>query len=146
MDNNVIDNGMLLYLDFRKEIDKMAWPLMRDGMSKQIHWITQLGMNVGFLIVTRPFMDGRIQSLAESLYVIPTFRRKHLAEDAVLSFLREGGEITRVAILNNNKPALAFWKHLFNLKIVSRDPVETVYKTTLKAKWLKGLYDGDKDK
>lgn len=143
MDNNM---KLYLYLDFRREIDEMAWPLMCDGMSKQIHWITHLGENVGFLIVTRTFMDGRNQSLADSLYVIPRLRRKHLAQDAVLSFLREGGQITRVVILNNNKQALAFWKHLFNLKIVSRDPVETVYKTTLKAKWVKEMYDGNKDK
>lgn len=110
-----------LYLDFRKEIDELSFPLllqwsMNNNEFREIKYNNEV---VGFLMVIEGYVDG--------IYVKPNFRRKGLAKKAVLDYLKEGGTINTLHIVKTNKNAEEFWRSLFVLKKLDECPVDTLY-------------------
>lgn len=116
------NNELDMYLDFRKEIDVLAFPLIKKNFD--YIKIYHLGKQVGFLIV----YDGYV----ESLYVKPEFRRLGLAKKAVLNYINQGKSITRLHILDSNKVAHKFWSSIFDLYSLDFSSVDTLYSVMLK--------------
>lgn len=116
------NNELDMYLDFRKEIDVLAFPLIKKNFD--YIKIYHLGKQVGFLIVC----DGYV----ESLYVKPEFRRLGLAKKAVLNYINQGKPITRLHILDSNKVAHKFWSSIFDLYSLDFSSVDTLYSVMLK--------------
>lgn len=116
------NNELDMYLDFRKEIDVLAFPLIKKNFD--YIKIYHLGKQVGFLIV----YDGYV----ESIYVKPEFRRLGLAKKAVLNYINQGKPITRLHILDSNRIAYKFWSSIFNLCSLDFSSVDTLYSVMLK--------------
>ena len=96
-----------LYLKFRREIDLIEFESLKPLVD--VKRIMSHQMQVGFLIVRN---DGFI----DSLYVMPSYRRRGLATKAVKDYLKSGKyKIDRVGILNDNLTAQNFWNKLFYL-------------------------------
>lgn len=106
------------YKAFRKELDDMCVPLVVDWMNVRPIWAD--GEIVGFIAGLPHFIDG--------IYVLPEYRRKGLAREAVEHFIGAGNPRgIQLVIINNNEPAKKFWTSLFELKVVERNPVDTCY-------------------
>ena len=109
-----------LYLQFRKELDKLCVPVIVDKVLKSIIPIQYDGKVVG--------MVGGFTDYIDCLYVLPEYRRKGLAKRAVLDFVKGNLHYgIRLHIINNNEPAKAFWNSIFELKEIGSNEVDTLY-------------------
>lgn len=116
-----------MYLAFRKTMDDYCFPLIKEWATKQEGFITLYDENddkakrnpVGFLIV----IDGYVYGI----YVMPEHRRKGIAKKAVMDYLKRGGVINRLHIIQTNTPALKFWKSIFVLEPENDCPVDVLY-------------------
>jgi ribosomal protein S18 acetylase RimI-like enzyme len=116
MDKNSFVN---LYTDFRKELDKMAIPLIYDEM-RIIKPIIADGKTVGIICGAVDYID--------CVYVMPEYRRKGLAKKAVKDYVK--GILhygIRLHIIDNNETALKFWNSIFELKEIGSNGVDTLY-------------------
>lgn len=114
-------NGVELYLKFRQELDKICVPVILDTLNC-VEYIVCDGKTVG--------MVGGISGYIDVVYVLPEYRRKGLAKRAVLSWYnryKAPYENTRLHIINNNIPALKFWKSIFDLREVGHNEIDTLY-------------------
>ena len=108
-----------LYTDFRKELDKMAIPLIYNEL-KIIQPIMAEGKTVGVICGATDYID--------CVYIMPEYRRKGLARKAVLDFVKGNLHYgIRLHIINTNKVALKFWNSLFVLKYIGSNSVDTLY-------------------
>ena len=119
MDNNA-DNWLSMYLMFRKEIDTIQFHLLKSWSGNGVVEIKHGDNVVGFLMVIERYVNG--------IYVIPEFRRLGLAKKAVLNYIKQGGVIETLHIVNSNSTALAFWKSIFNLELIDECPCDTYYR------------------
>ena len=109
-----------LYLKFREELDRMCVPVILESL-ECIEHIVYDGKTVGIVGGNPDYID--------IVYVLPEYRLKGLAERAVREWYRRYGRdtVTTVHIINNNAPALRFWHKLFDLEIVARNEVDSLY-------------------
>lgn len=108
-----------LYVEFRNEIDRMAFPLIAaiDGVvTKEIKDGDEV---VGFLMVDRDYVDA--------LYVRKEHRRKGLARKAVREYVNEYGLPETLRIVKTNTVAKKFWKSVFEMRVVDRNEVDITY-------------------
>ena len=113
------DNFIELYTDFRKELDKMAIPLIFD-VFKSVRPIIADGKTVGIICGSTDYID--------CVYILPEYRRKGLAKKAVLDFTKGNLHYgIRLHIINNNEVAKTFWHSLFKLKEIGSNEVDTLY-------------------
>lgn len=117
-----MDVELEMYLDFRKHLDTLCFHTIQKEAGAGYKRIMCGEELAGFLIVINGYVDA--------IYVKPEYRRQGLGRDAIVSFLISGGHIDSLHILNNNKQAKAFWESLFELKVVSKTAVETLYQVT----------------
>ena len=110
-----------LYLKFREELGRMCVPVILESL-ECIEHIVYDGRTVG--------MVGGNSGYIDVVYVLPEYRRQGLAERAVREWFRRYGknEYTRLHIINNNAPALRFWRKLFDLEMLESNEVDTLYK------------------
>ncbi|MBQ8540551.1 MAG: GNAT family N-acetyltransferase [Clostridia bacterium] len=114
-------NGVELYLKFRQELDKICVPVILENL-KCVEYIEHDGKTVG--------MVGGVLGYIDIVYVLPEYRRKGLAKKAVLEWYNKYQapyENTRLHIINNNIPALNFWKSIFELWEVGHNEFDTLY-------------------
>lgn len=107
------------YKDFRKELDNMCVPLIINDL-KRFEPIMADGELVG--------MVGGFTDYIDCVYVKPEYRRKGLARNAVLKFVK--GNLNygiRLHIINNNTVAYDFWNSIFELKEIGSNPIDTLY-------------------
>ena len=110
-----------LYHAFRYDIDELCGGKIielakADGGFREIRSGNEL---VGFLIVINGYLEG--------LYVKPEYRRQGLGRKAVLSFIRQGGRVEHLHIVNDNKIARKFWFSIFELRKIESTPIDTFY-------------------
>ena len=114
-------NGVELYLKFREELDKICVPVILDNLSC-VEYIVYHGKTVG--------MVGGNLGYIDIVYVLPEYRRKGLAKQAVLKWYNKYKvpyENTRFYIINNNIPALKFWESIFDLWEIVHNEVDSLY-------------------
>ena len=110
-----------LYHAFRYDIDELCGgkiiELARaDGGFREIRSGNEL---VGFLIAINGYIEG--------LYIKPEYRRQGFGRKAVLSFIRQGGRVEHLHIVNDNKIARKFWFSIFELRKIESTPIDTFY-------------------
>lgn len=122
--NQIRTNDLEMYIAFRNELDSMEFPRMVG--ETQIAYITIEcdGFDVGFLLVNKGYVIG--------IYIKPEYRRRGLARNAVLEFIKNGGIINRLEILDCNTIAHNFWGSLFNLKAERYSATSTIFRASLK--------------
>lgn len=109
-----------MYSKFRQELDKMCIPLILANV-----WINRIyyeGKWVGMLCTTETYID--------CIYIEPKYRNKGLAKKAVLEWYdkqKNNPFALRLHIINDNTVALKFWNSIFELKVVDRNQVDTLY-------------------
>jgi ribosomal protein S18 acetylase RimI-like enzyme len=81
--------------------------------------ITVDGEKAGILCTYNNYID--------CIYIMPKFRRRGIASKTAVEFVRKKGEGVRLAIINNNTPALAFWNRLFVLWRIDGNHIDTLY-------------------
>ena len=111
-----------MYLDFRKHIDTLCFHGIQKEAGTGYHRIWCGGELAGFLMVINGYVDA--------IYVKPEYRRQGCGRAAVVNFLISGGHIKSLHILNNNKPAKAFWESLFDLKVENMTEIDTLYRVS----------------
>ena len=113
------ENFIALYTDFRKELDKMAIPLIFDEL-KIVKPIIADGKTVGII--------GGFIDYIDCVYIMPEYRRKGLAKKAVLDFVKGNLHYgIRLHIIKNNETAKKFWNSIFELKEIGGNEVDTLY-------------------
>lgn len=108
-----------LYVEFRSEIDRMAFPLICKIKGMVVKEIFDDGEAVGFLMVENGYID--------SLYVREGHRRKGLARKAVLEYVEEYGLPNTLRIIKTNTAAKRFWKSIFEMTMIDRNEVDYHY-------------------
>lgn len=111
-----------MYLEFRKEIDTLSFPLLKKWSGSGYVEIKKDDLIVGFLMVIENYVEG--------IYVKPEYRRLGLAGKAVLDYIKGGGVIERLHIVKSNKTALLFWESIFYLRKIDECPCDTLYSVT----------------
>lgn len=119
-----------MYVDFRTEIDRFAAPAL-------FKWANKLGgyqeiksgkKVIGFLSVIDGYVDG--------IFVKPRYREQGYAKRAVLDYIKNGGIVKTLHIVNKNEAAKAFWFSLFDMHKIEESPVDTLY-------YVDGLKNGE---
>ena len=108
-----------LYVKFREEIDRMAFPLICAIDGIVIKEIKDGDETVGFIMVDRDYID--------SMYIKPEHRRKGLGRKAVREYVMEYGLPETLRIVKTNTIAKKFWKSVFNMRVVDRNEVDVTY-------------------
>lgn len=114
-------NSVEMYFKFREELDKMCVPVIVENLTC-VEYIVCDDKVVG--------MVGGVRGYIDCVYVLPEYRRRGLAKKAVLEWYnryKSPYENTRLHIINNNVPALKFWKSIFKLRIIDVNNVDTMY-------------------
>lgn len=113
-----------MYLMFRRELDEMWVP--EDIQRMDVRRIKCDGKTVGMMCV-RIVGYG---SYIDSVYVLPKFRRRGLARKAVLEWYADNDwrDEIRLHIINNNDTAMWFWKSIFQLEMIERNDIDTLYR------------------
>lgn len=112
-----------LYLEFRKEIDKICVPEILQCV--ETIPIMEDGKQVGILCVR----DEGEWVYIDSLYIIPEHRRKGLARREILKwFKRQKKTDIRLHIINKNEIAYRFWTSIFKLEEIDWNYVDTLYR------------------
>lgn len=133
-DNEYFEQMKAQYHDLRNTLDELAFPLiMRSPTDKAYPFVVD-GELAGFMIL----QPG--DEYCNAIYVAPKFRRKGIARKGVLDYFRSGKAIRYLHIVNNNKPAKAFWSSIFKLVPERDDNVDTLYKCYLTDATRKELY------
>ena len=113
-------NGIELYLKFREELDKMCVPKIVSEL-QHVEYIVVDGKTVG--------MVGGDSGYIDVVYVLPEYRRRGLATQAVLEWYeRYHTPHTSLHIINNNYPAKRFWNSLFELHEINDNGIDTLYR------------------
>lgn len=108
-----------LYTEFRKEMDVMAIPLICDDF-EIIKPITADMKVVGVVAGWTDYID--------CVYVLPEYRRKGLAKQAVLDFVESKLNYgIKLHIIKTNETAKRFWHSVFELKEIGTNRVDTLY-------------------
>ena len=115
--------NLALYLDFRKEIDRICVPEILKCVSRNpiFYEDKQVGLFCYAAEPTHIYID--------CLYIEPEYRRKGLAKKSMELFYEcfNDREI-RLHIVNENKAAYDFWNSVFVLKPIEHNFVDTLYK------------------
>jgi ribosomal protein S18 acetylase RimI-like enzyme len=116
MKNTTVD----MYLEFRRELDKMWVPVALEN-TDCIEQITYNGKTVGIICGSPSYID--------CVYVMPEYRKKGLAKQAVLEYYERYGKkrLIRLHIINNNTAAQKFWNSIFELKPLEWSLTDTLY-------------------
>lgn len=125
-----------LFHEFRYDIDELTLPILMD--MAEFDGVTRLliheGKAVGFLMVVERYIEG--------IYVQPEYRRKGIARNAVLEYIREHPALEpqelmlKLHIVNTNKAAKKFWFSIFDMHKIDKNPVDTFYEIHgLKERW-----------
>lgn len=114
-----------MYLNFRTELDNMAFPLIKDWANATggIEMAYEEGKAVGFMIVVDSYIDA--------LYVLPDYRRKGIASRLVMDYCEKYGTPERLTIISTNVAAIKFWQEIFYispLSYVDPNPVDITYR------------------
>lgn len=109
-------NKKKLYAKFRQELDKYAIPLIIDNLNFiELHYEENI---VGFACLEHDYLDA--------FYILPEYRRKgigsQLAKDLYAKY-----KFKHLHIINNNVPALEFWKKNFYLKKLHNNFCDAYY-------------------
>ena len=113
-------NGVELYLKFRRELDEMCVPQIVSEL-EHIEYIVVDGETVG--------MVGGDDGYIDVVYVLPEYRRRGLAREAVLSWYeRYHTPNTSLDIINNNYTAKQFWNSLFELHKIYDNGISSLYR------------------
>lgn len=116
---------ILMYMDYCRELEQYF--VKTEKMSRQNQRLTAeeylhdkysriifARPNIAFLIMTRaggdchPMADYEISQL----YVNPEYRRRGIAKDLVVNFVKSHGGTYALDVLKGNKPAEAFWNKI----------------------------------
>lgn len=109
-----------MYLEFRKELDKIVVPLLFNDEDFGIQNVLCDGKIVGIFCTVNHYID--------CIYIQPKYRRRGLAKEVVLNFVKRYMDLgLRLHIINNNEPAKAFWNSLFELEKIEINPIDTLY-------------------
>lgn len=122
--NQIRTNDLEMYITFRNELDAMEFPRMVDKPQIAYMTIDCNGLDVGFLLVNKGYVIG--------IYIKPEYRRRGLARNAILEYLKNGGIINSLEILNCNIIARYFWESLFDLKPERYSATSTIFRASLK--------------
>lgn len=108
-----------LYLQFRRELDKICVPeILKSNQPKLIEENNEV---VGLICASLDYID--------CIYILPEHRRKGIAKKTVLKHWEENkNDDMRLHIINNNKPALEFWKSIFKLEYIGANEIDTLYR------------------
>jgi ribosomal protein S18 acetylase RimI-like enzyme len=111
-------NKLDLYLKFRQELDKICVPeILKMVQTTEIKY----GDKVAGILCTNP-------DYIDCLYILPEYRRKGIGRKAVLEWWQQNHRPdVRLHIINNNRPALRFWKSIFVLKRIGGNEIDTLY-------------------
>lgn len=114
------------YTLFRGELDRICIPeILRFVDTTPIMYD---GKQVGFLCTA----DQNDWIYIDALYILPYYRRKGLAREAVLEWLeKQRKEEIRLRIIHKNKVAFDFWTSVFGLEEIERNEVDGLYKVTV---------------
>lgn len=113
-----------MYLMFRRELDEMWIP--EDIQRMDVRRIKFDGKTVGMMCVRIVGYGAYI----DCIYVLPNFRRRGLARKAVLEWYADNDwrDEIRLHIINNNDKAMWFWKSIFQLEMIERNDIDTLYR------------------
>ena len=114
-----------MYLDFRKEIDKICVPdILECVKTRPIYCDNELAGI--FCYAYQPS-----HTYIECIYIKPEYRRRGLAKKTVLDWykLNKRDEI-RLHIINRNLPAFEFWTSIFKLEPIEENKVDCLYNIT----------------
>ncbi len=113
-----------MYLMFRRELDEMWIP--EDIQRMDVRRIKFDGKTVGMMCVRIVGYGAYI----DCIYVLPKFRRRGLARKAVLEWYADNDwrDEIRLHIINNNDAAMWFWKSIFQLEMIERNDIDTLYR------------------
>lgn len=120
-----LDLNLMLYLDFRNELDKICVPeILRFVKTTPI---MDDGEQVGILCTA----DQGDWIYIDALYILPMYRRKGLARKAVKEWLakQRKAEI-RLHIIHKNKVAFDFWNSIFELDDLAENEIDGLYRVT----------------
>ena len=105
-----------LYKKFRYELEEYAIPLILDNVGyTEIKFANKI---VGFCCIDGDYLDA--------FYILPEYRRKGIGSASVQD-LYKMFKFKRLHIINNNIPALEFWKKNFNLRKLEVNFCDTLY-------------------
>ena len=106
-----------LYKKFRYELEDYAVPLIVDNLSFiELHYEENI---VGFACVYNDYLDA--------FYILPEYRRKGLGSKLVKDIYKKE-KFKTLHIINNNVPALEFWKKNFILEELESNFCDTLYR------------------
>lgn len=115
MDNKKIE----LYLKFRQELDKICVPEILKLIPSKL--IKEDGEVVGLLCASPDYID--------CIYILPEHRRKGIARKTVIDHWNKNKPCEmRLHIIKKNKPALKFWKGIFNLELLGENELDYLYR------------------
>ena len=108
-----------LYLQFRRELDKICVPEILK--LNQPRLIKENGEVVGLICASPDYID--------CIYILPEHRRKGIAKKTLLAHWEDNKNYDmRLHIINNNGPALKFWKSIFKLENIGGNEIDTLYR------------------
>lgn len=107
-----------MYFRFRNEIDSYVLPILIENgaIFKRIEVRKQL---VGYLMVIDGYIDG--------LFVSPGYRRQGLGKKAVMEYIQDYGLPKSLHIVNTNKVAKKFWHSIFNMRMLEKNEIDTLW-------------------
>lgn len=113
------------YSKFRQELDNMCITLILNCVETRN--IECDGKKVGILCTKDNYID--------CAYVLPEYRRKGLAKQTVLEWLKDTGiKEVRLHIIHNNIGAIRFWTSIFDLTLLESNEVDAMYKAKVVVK------------
>lgn len=109
-------NKEKLYKRFRKELEEYAIPLIMNNID--YIELTDDNKTIGFACIMGDYLDA--------FYILPEYRRKGIGSKLVKELYKKYN-FKRLHIINNNIPALKFWKSNFELKKLEINFCDTLY-------------------
>jgi predicted acetyltransferase len=110
-----------MYHEFRNEIDSYCFPLLQKWAKQTgcYRYIMYEGEVVGFLMVIDKYIEG--------IYVEPEYRRKGLARQAILDYIKDGNNVEKLHIVRSNNTAYKFWNSIFELHEINSNICDVLY-------------------
>lgn len=110
-----------LYLKFRRELDRICVPEILKINNPRL--IKEDDEVVGLMCASPDYID--------CIYILPEHRRKGIAKNVLLEHWEKNKNYDmRLRIINNNRPALRFWKSIFELESLGGNEIDTLYRIT----------------
>lgn len=111
-----------MYTAFRSEIDEMLTPALLKIVTTIPIMVDEKQVGIFCYVPQDEFI------YIDALYIMPEYRRNHLAAKAVLEWyeMYKSKEI-RLHIIDNNATAQAFWNSIFKLEAIEITAVDTLY-------------------